>query len=127
MRFYSNTYIMESKENQNPNQDSQQENLSLNQEDLSGHNTEEQQKDVYDNLETDKYLAMEQPGVTYTPDTNPTNYSDYAENGEGKMGTYDPTGENSRNADAFSQDDYLLNDNIDLDEDQNQSISSDDI
>lgn len=119
---------MESNEkNHHRNADDTAKNIPSSAEDLSANNTEEQQKEVYDNLETDKYLAMEQPGVTYTPDTNPTNYSDYSENGEGKMGKFNPNGENSRNADAFSQDDYILNDNIDLDEDQNQSISSDDV
>jgi hypothetical protein len=32
---------------------------------------------------------------------------------------------NSRNADAFSQDDYILRDNLELDDEQNTSISSD--
>ena len=35
-------------------------------------------------------------------------------------------GKNTHNAEAFSQDDYILKDNLDLDEDQNHSISSDD-
>ncbi len=78
-----------------------------------------------DNVETDKYLALEQPGVTYTQESRATMNSDY-ENAEDAEGTFDTTGENSRNADAFSQDDYILRDNIDLDEDQNQSISSED-
>ena len=109
------------------NQNSEQlQNSAANSDDLSGNNTEEQQKEVYDNLETDKYLAMEQAGVTYTPDSNPTNYTDYAENGEETMDTFDPTGDNSRNSDAFGQDDYILNDNLDLDEENHQSISSDD-
>ncbi len=78
-----------------------------------------------ENVDTDKYLAMEQPGVTYTTESKATMNSDF-ENAEDTEGTYDASGANSRNADAFSQDDYILRDNIDLDEDQNQSISSED-
>ena len=78
-----------------------------------------------ENADTDKYLALEQPGVTYTQESKATMSSDY-EDAEDTQGTFDTTGSNSRNADAFSQDDYILRDNIDLDEDQNQSISSED-
>ncbi|RZJ35914.1 MAG: hypothetical protein EOO51_03610 [Flavobacterium sp.] len=85
-----------------------------------------EQNEWHDHTDTDKYLALEQEGVTYTGDTQPTNYSDYPENGEQTPDTYHESGNNGRNADAFSQDNYILNDNIDLDEDQNQSISSDD-
>ncbi|HEX9979740.1 MAG TPA: hypothetical protein VGB50_04155 [Flavobacterium sp.] len=84
------------------------------------------QNEWHDQTDTDKYLSLEQPGVTYTPDTNPTNYSDYQENGEQTLDTWSAGGHNSRNADAFNQDDYILNDNIDVDEDQNTSISSED-
>lgn len=80
------------------------------------------------NAETDKYLAMEQPGVTFTNDTNPTQSSDtrpYKGN-KAPDGTWNDVGGNSRNSDAFNQDDYLLEDNVDLDEDQSQSVSSDD-
>jgi hypothetical protein len=77
--------------------------------------------------DTDKYLAMEQPGVTYTHDTDPTLNSDHLDftstNGEDK---WNEEGGNSVFSDAFNQDDYILHDNVDLDEDQNQSISSDD-
>jgi hypothetical protein len=76
--------------------------------------------------ETDKYLAMEQPGVTYTHDTNPTENSDFAEYDSNDDDAWSEEGGNSKNSDAFNQDDYILEDNIDLDEDQNQSISSDD-
>lgn len=75
----------------------------------------------------DKYLAMEQPGVTYTKDTNPTTNSDqynYLDNNEDEE--WSEEGGNSKNSDAFNQDEALLEDNIDLDEDQSQSISSDD-
>nr|WP_322626333.1 hypothetical protein [uncultured Flavobacterium sp.] len=77
--------------------------------------------------ETDKYLAIEQPGISYTKDTNPTSNSDnldYIGNEENEE--WSEEGGNSRNSDAFNQDDDLLEDNLDLDEDQNQSISSDD-
>lgn len=77
--------------------------------------------------DTDKYLALEQPGVQYTQDTDPTLNSDQADFGsESKKRQWNDMGGNSRNSDAFNQDDYLLDDNVDLDEDQNQSISSDD-
>lgn len=80
-----------------------------------------------ENVDTDKYLAMEQPGVTYTHDTDPTASSDHAKYGsENSENAWNAEGGNSRNSDAFNQDDYLLEDNVDLDEDQNQSISSDD-
>jgi len=85
---------------------------------------ENEQNEWHDHTDTDKYLALEQDGVTFTNESHPTNYSDRAENGEQGSDTWDPNGENSRNSEAFNQDDYILNDNIDLDEDQNQSISS---
>lgn len=76
--------------------------------------------------DTDKYLALEQPGVSYTEDTNPTENSDFAEYDSNDDDEWSEEGGNSKNSDAFNQDDYILEDNIDLDEDQNQSISSDD-
>jgi len=77
--------------------------------------------------DTDKYLAMEQPGVQYTNDTDPNKNSDQLNyDSEGGDGTWNEEGGNSKNSDAFNQDDYILEDNVDLDEDQNQSISSDD-
>jgi len=77
--------------------------------------------------DTDKYLAMEQPGVQYTNDTDPTLNSDQADFGsESRKKQWNEEGGNSKYSDAFNQDDYLLEDNLDLDEDQNQSISSDD-
>ena len=79
-----------------------------------------------ESYDTDKYLALEQPGVSYTKDIPPLN-SDKSDFG---VHTHDEQwseeGGNSKNSDAFNQDDYLLDDNIDLDEDQNKSISSDD-
>jgi hypothetical protein len=78
--------------------------------------------------DTDKYLAMEQPGVTYTHETDPTVNSDHANysGSNNDENTWNEEGGNSRNSDAFNQDDYILEDNVDFDEDQNQSISSDD-
>ncbi len=78
------------------------------------------------NDDTDKYLALEQPGVSYTKESNPTASSDQGNYGSDVEQKWNPEGGNSKYSDAFSQDDYLLEDNVDLDEDQNQSISSDD-
>jgi len=76
---------------------------------------------------TDKYLAMEQPGVQYTPETDGLRNSDQVDySNEGQGDEWNEEGGNSKNSDAFNQDDYILDDNVDLDEDQNQSISSDD-
>ncbi len=73
----------------------------------------------------DKYLAIEQPGVTFTDAGHPESNSDFydASNNE-DSGNYKIKGGNSLNADAFNQDDAILRDNIDLDEDQSQSVSS---
>lgn len=80
-----------------------------------------------DGNDTDKYLAMEQPGVTYTGDTEPSNLSDELDyEGSDKQNKWNPEGGNGAYSDAFNQDNYILTDNVDLDEDQNQSISSDD-
>jgi hypothetical protein len=77
--------------------------------------------------DTDKYLAMEQPGVQYTRENDPTINSDQMDfNEQSAENEWNPEGGNSKNSDAFNQDDYILNDNVDLDEDQNQSISTDD-
>ncbi len=77
----------------------------------------------------DKYLAMEQPGISYTPDEDPMRLnSDHLEMGQQNQNSdlWDSEGGNSRNSEAFNQDEYLLRDNVDLDEDQSQSISSED-
>jgi len=80
-----------------------------------------------DTDDTDKYLALEQPGVQYTDDTNPTRNSDQADySNPDQDEEWSEDGGNSKNSDAFNQDDYILEDNVDLDEDQNQSISTDD-
>lgn len=74
-----------------------------------------------------KYLAMEQQGVEYTRDADPTVNSDQMDfNEESQKNEWNSEGGNSLNSDAFNQDDYMLEDNVDLDEDQNQSISTDD-
>ena len=78
-----------------------------------------------DGPETDKYLELEQPGVSYTGERDYTN-SDYDSTGDAND-KWQSNGDNSRNSDAFNQDDYILNDNVDLDEDQNESISSEDL
>ncbi|RWX00377.1 hypothetical protein [Flavobacterium cerinum] len=84
----------------------------------------ERDKDIED---TDKYLAMEQPGVKYTKEVDPTVNSDQVNSRTtDSSGEWNEEGGNSKNSEAFNQDDDILNDNIDLDEDQNQSISSDD-
>lgn len=81
-------------------------------------------KDIED---TDKYLAMEQSSVKYTKDVDPTLNSDQVNSRTtDNSGEWNDEGGNSKNSEAFNQDDDILNDNIDLDEDQNQSISSDD-
>ena len=70
---------------------------------------------------------MEQPGVQYTEETEYTTNSDNLDYGEtNSQNMWTEEGNNSKNSDAFNQDDYLLEDNVDLDEDQSQSISSDD-
>lgn len=75
---------------------------------------------------TDKYLAMEQQGVTYTSETPIVNSDQVDFGSERRNKEWNNEGGNSKYSDAFNQDDYLLEDNLDLDEDQNQSISSDD-
>ncbi|ALM47714.1 hypothetical protein AMR72_01640 [Flavobacterium psychrophilum] len=88
------------------------------------HHVQNDQDDIDD---TDKYLAMEQPGVSFTHDTDPTLNSDQSDFGsESQKKRWSEDGGNSKNSEAFNQDDYILEDNLDLDEDQNQSISSDD-
>lgn len=73
----------------------------------------------------DKYLALEQKGVAYTDEGHPESYSDNFEiSNEDGSEKWKASGRNSRNGEAFNQDDYILRDNIDLDEDQSQSISS---
>ncbi len=79
-------------------------------------------EDLNDN--TDKYLAMEQQGVTYTAEKDFALESD--KGGKPSAEQWQEEGGNTKNSDAFNQDEYILSDNIDLDEDQNQSISSDD-
>src|SRR5690606_16289632 len=83
-----------------------------------------EQNQWHDHADTEKYLGLEQSGVTFTSEGHPTLNSDYLEFDNQEHDKWRAMGQNSRNADAFSQDDYILRDNIDLDEDQNDSISS---
>lgn len=80
-----------------------------------------------DGPNTDKYLELEQEGVTYTDMGNPVSNSDQFENENEQLepGIYENNND-SLNSDAFSQDEDILNTNIDLDEDQNTSISNQD-
>lgn len=80
-----------------------------------------------DGPNTEKYLELEQTGVTYSDEGNPVSNSDQFENEneQPEPGTYEDN-HGSRNSEAFNQDEYILNTNIDLDEDQNTSISNDD-
>ena len=76
----------------------------------------------------DKYLAMEQPGVSFTAESDPNalNPDNLEQRQHGQLSDqWDNNDRNSRNSEAFNQDEYILRDNIDLDEDQSQSISSD--
>ena len=86
----------------------------------------QQQNEWHDHTDTTKYLGMEQQGVSFTDEGHPTANSDHLEIDNQEHEKFRASGKNTRNADAFSQDDYILNDNIDLDEDQNISLSSDD-
>jgi len=123
---------MEDKNQNNPENKNSDTN-SLHHEREKGHFSNhnhvhpEHKKDNSDIDDTDKYLAMEQPGVKFTNESDPTRNSDQADFGEDKQeGEWSDEGGNSRNSDAFNQDDYLLDDNVDLDEDEGKSISSDD-
>jgi len=98
-----------------------------------GNSSKENHKNDYSEDDTkyaspDKYLANDQPGVTFTEEKNHTSNSDFLEYGNDEDGSdkFKLHSQNSRNSDAFSQDDYILRDNIDLDEDQSNSISADD-
>ncbi|NMH27597.1 hypothetical protein [Flavobacterium silvaticum] len=76
----------------------------------------------------DKYLALEQEGVRFTQESDPMALNpdnmEYRQHGQ-LSDEWDNNNRNSRNSEAFNQDEYILRDNIDLDEDQSQSISSD--
>lgn len=115
---------METNKDQHDGQHSNEEQLDASQ--RSGEHTHDEGEKNY--VSEDKYLAMEQKGVSYTKDHNPVQNSDQLEidSDESRSDKWKANGKNSRNADAFNQDDYILNDNIDLDEDQSQSISSED-
>ncbi len=118
-------------ENKDKNQPTDKKSLSKEADDAFANNNENLKgtEEGYYSSPPDKYLANEQPGVTYTSEADPLLLnSDKIEDGtDGNTGTWDSDARNSRNADAFNQDENVLDDNIDLDEDQSQSISSDDI
>jgi len=86
----------------------------------------DRQNEWHDHADTDKYLGIEQHGVSYTGESHSVMNSDYLEFDNEEHEKWRMMAQNSRNSDAFSQDDYILRDNIDLDEDQNTSLSSDD-
>lgn len=115
---------METNKNQHSDGHSNKEQVNANQN--SHEHTHDEEDKVY--VSEDKYLAMEQKGVSYTKEHNPVQNSDQLEidSDETRSDKWKANAQNSRNADAFNQDDYILNDNIDLDEEQSQSISSED-
>lgn len=73
-----------------------------------------------------KYLAMEQPGVSYTKEHTETDSDNINPDDFNGRDEWDEEGGNSIYSEAFNQDDSVLSDNIDLNEDQNKSVSSDD-
>lgn len=111
----------------NPYQDKNASSTAKSHQDDSASLNNRKGTDDLQNEDNDKYLAMEQTGITYTKEHNPTANSDnlnpYESN---KSDEWSEEGGNSKYSDAFNQDDYILSDNLDLDEDQNKSISSDD-
>ncbi|RZJ66389.1 MAG: hypothetical protein EOO50_09960 [Flavobacterium sp.] len=97
-------------------------------EDIKSSDLDKGDGDDFKYASEDKYLSLEQPGVQFTPDEDPMGHNpdnlEYRQHGQ-ESGIFDNNNRNSRNAEAFSQDEDILRDNIDLDEDQSQSISSD--
>ena len=93
-----------------------------------GLETDEGTVEGYYSSDDDKYLALEQPGVSYTDEGNTTllNSDDIEDGTPENEDLWDPEVKNTRNSEAFNQDKYILNENIDLDEDSHRSISSDD-
>lgn len=104
-------------------------NLERRDEEIRGSDLDKGGGDDLKYVSEDKYLALEQEGVKFTPDPDPMGYNpdniEYRQHGQ-QSPIFDANNRNSRNAEAFSQDEFILRDNIDLDEDQSQSISSDD-
>lgn len=86
---------------------------------LSGaHNSGQGDRDTQDDspyVSQDKYLALEQEGVRYTGDADPM------ANNPDHLTLDDQPG---RNAQAFDQDEEVMRTNVDLDEHQSRSISS---
>jgi len=126
MNNYKKPNAMETNKDQHEAKHSNEEQFNASKH-THAHTHDEEDKEY---VSEDKYLAMEQKGVSYTKDQNPVQNSDQLEidSDETRSDTdkWKANSANSRNADAFNQDDYILNDNIDLDEDQSQSISSED-
>ncbi len=95
-----------------------------------GRETDKGTVEGYYSSSEDKYLANEQPGVTYTDESKASTSllnSDDVEDGTAQNSDlWDADKKNSRNSEAFNQDEYILNENIDLDEDGFRSLSSDD-
>lgn len=108
-----------------PNKDYDNSLNNAESQDSSAERTSEQGAGVQSNQDTqdespyvseDKYLALEQEGVTYTDDADPM------ANNPDHLTINDEPG---RNAQAFDQDEEVMRTNVDLDEDQSRSISSD--
>ena len=75
----------------------------------------------------DKYLAMEQEGVQYTKDSNPTRNSDHNETANDEL-LYDEANDTlkiSRDSEVYDADDTILEDNIEISRESHQSVSSD--
>lgn len=104
------------------------EEFNIPQDEHGGLETDEGTVEGYYSSSDDKYLAIEQPGVTYTDEASVESLnSDNIEDGtQQNTDLWDADTKNSRNSDAFNQDEYMLDQNIDLDEDSFRSISSDD-
>ncbi|WP_417357391.1 hypothetical protein [Flavobacterium sp.] len=92
----------------------------------NGKPEENKQKESETIRNPDKYLAMEQPGVSYTKEHAETDSDNINPDDFNGRDEWDEEGGNSIYSEAFNQDDSVLSDNIDLDEDQNKSVSSDD-
>lgn len=87
---------------------------------------EESKQNESETVGNPKYLAMEQPGVSYTKEHTETDSDNINPDDFNGRDEWDEEGGNSIYSEAFNQDDSVLSDNIDLDEDQNKSVSSDD-
>lgn len=95
-----------------------------------GLETEKGTVEGYYSSSDDKYLANEQSGVVYTDEEkeNPSllNSDNVEDGGSQNSDLWNSDEKNSRNSQAFNQDEIILNDNLGLDEDNFRSVSSDD-